>query len=188
MATWWRGLSRRRGNRRTGVAILWAALALQAFSALTFLAVFWSEVLGIRSYEIDWVYVELAQILASAGLLAGTATSALYLRRSVADIGTLERQVDIASGNFSTHIRKVFDEWGLSPAEWEVALYAVKGLSNAEIADLRNTSVPTVKSQMTSIYRKSGLTTRQQLATHLIEDILAGVAPAASSVDDVRAA
>ena len=47
--------------------------------------------------------------------------------------------------------------------------------SNAEIADLRNTSLPTVKSQMTAIFRKSGCTSRQQLISYLVDDLVQGV-------------
>ena len=50
--------------------------------------------------------------------------------------------------------------WGLTPSETEVALLVVKGFSNAEIAGMRNCALPTVKSQLTSIYHKSGLQSR----------------------------
>lgn len=34
-----------------------------------------------------------------------------------------------------------FAQWGLTPAEADVALFAIKGLSTAEIAALRGTSL-----------------------------------------------
>lgn len=170
------GLLPGRPGRRARLFSLWAVFLAQAFSALVFVGVFWSEVLGLRRFEIDWAYVEVAQVLASIGLLLGMVTSALLLRQSIRDRNALRRQVEIASGKFSSHIQQVFANWELSRAEIDVAIYAVKGFSNAEISELRATSVATVKSQMTAIFRKSGLTTRQQLVSHLIEDLLSGIA------------
>ncbi|MEO8531546.1 MAG: helix-turn-helix transcriptional regulator, partial [Deltaproteobacteria bacterium] len=57
-----------------------------------------------------------------------------------------------------------------------VAVYAMKGFSNGEIAELRKTSIPTVKSQMKAIFRKAGLDNRQQLIAFLVEELLSGVA------------
>lgn len=54
-------------------------------------------------------------------------------------------------------------EWGLSEAETDVALFVVKGFSNAEIAELRGCAVGTVKAQLGALFRKSGLENRVQL-------------------------
>ena len=54
-----------------------------------------------------------------------------------------------------------FDDWALTPAERDVALFALKGLSLAEIARLRSTSQGTVKAQTNAIYRKAGVTGRR---------------------------
>lgn len=48
-----------------------------------------------------------------------------------------------------------FADWGLTPAERDVALFAIKGLSLAGIASLRKTSGGTVKAQTNAIYRKA---------------------------------
>jgi hypothetical protein len=56
-----------------------------------------------------------------------------------------------------------------------VALLAIKGFSNLEIANLRGTTLATIKSQMNAIFRKAGLISRQQLIAYLVEDLLAGV-------------
>jgi DNA-binding NarL/FixJ family response regulator len=52
----------------------------------------------------------------------------------------------------------------LSSAELEVARLAVEGLSNAQIAERRATSVRTVANQMASILQKLRLSSRRQLA------------------------
>jgi DNA-binding CsgD family transcriptional regulator len=65
-----------------------------------------------------------------------------------------------------------FDKWGLTPAERDVALLQLKGLRHKEIAELRQTSERTVRQQALSIYRKSGLGGRTDLAAFFLEDLL----------------
>ena len=65
-----------------------------------------------------------------------------------------------------------FATWGLTAAERDVALFAIRGMSTAEIAVLRNTSEGTVKAQTNAIYRKAGVTGRPQLLSLFIEDLM----------------
>lgn len=64
------------------------------------------------------------------------------------------------------------ERWGLSPAEKEVALLLLKGLSHKEVADLRGTGEATVRQQSRAIYRKAGLSGRHDLAAFFLEDLL----------------
>lgn len=66
-----------------------------------------------------------------------------------------------------------FDRWELSPAEREIALLLLKGLSSKEIAELRSTREATVRQQAQGIYRKAGLVGRAELAAFFLEDLLA---------------
>jgi DNA-binding CsgD family transcriptional regulator len=63
--------------------------------------------------------------------------------------------------------------WGLTPAEKEIALLLLKGLSHREIAGVRDVSEDTVRQQARSIYRKAGLAGRADLAAFFLEDMLA---------------
>ncbi len=65
-----------------------------------------------------------------------------------------------------------FAIWHLSQSEKDVALLLIKGLSMKEIAEIRLTHEKTVRQQATSIYKKSGLSGRQELAAFFLEDIL----------------
>ena len=65
-----------------------------------------------------------------------------------------------------------FDRWELSNAERDVAMLTVKGLSVAEIAELRKTSQGTIKSQNNAIYRKADVKSRTQLVGALIDELL----------------
>jgi DNA-binding NarL/FixJ family response regulator len=55
----------------------------------------------------------------------------------------------------------------LSPAELEVAGYAMRGFSNDRIARERKVSARTISNQLRSIFEKLGVTTRSQLAAAL---------------------
>ena len=65
-----------------------------------------------------------------------------------------------------------FVRWQLSPAEREVGLLLLKGLSHKEIAAARSTSETTIRQQALAIYRKSGLRNRSELSAFFLEDLL----------------
>ncbi len=69
-----------------------------------------------------------------------------------------------------------FTRWGLSPAEREVGLLLLKGLSHKEIAEVRSTSETTIRQQALAVYRKSGLRSRAELSAFFLEDLLLPVA------------
>lgn len=75
-------------------------------------------------------------------------------------------------------IDQQFDRWELSPAEREIALLLLKGLSTREIAEMRTTREATVRQQAQGIYRKGGLLGRAELAAFFLEDLLAPFGPA----------
>ena len=72
----------------------------------------------------------------------------------------------------SQSIDQQLTKWNLSAAEKEVALLLLKGLSLKEIADIRNTTEKTTRVQSISIYSKSGLSGRSELAAFFLEDLL----------------
>ena len=65
-----------------------------------------------------------------------------------------------------------FTRWSLSPAEREVGLLLLKGLSHKEVAEVRSTSETTIRQQALAVYRKSGLRSRTELSAFFLEDLL----------------
>lgn len=65
-----------------------------------------------------------------------------------------------------------FSGWKFSSSEKEIALLLLKGLSLKEIAELRNTSEKTTRTQATTIYQKSKLSGRAELSAFFLEDLL----------------
>jgi DNA-binding CsgD family transcriptional regulator len=63
-----------------------------------------------------------------------------------------------------TAIQRQFLRWELTPAESEVALLLLKGLSLKEVANMRATSERTVREQARNVYRKARISGRPALA------------------------
>lgn len=147
-------------------------LLLQLACAGFFLFDILSSVLGIRTAPISWALYEAFQIAAAVTLVLGVAVTARLLVVSLRARAQAEERLRLASGAFMDVLYERFEQWGLTPAEKDVALFSVKGLSTAEIASVRNTSEGTVKAQTNAIYRKAGVSGRPQLLSLFIEDLI----------------
>lgn len=161
-------------SRPYGIVIV---LIVQAICAILFLLNTFSAFLGWA--PIPWTLYEFIEIGAAVGLVLGSALGAVALRRSLVRTARVEAQLRAASGAFGELLQERFAEWGLTPAERDVALFSIKGMSIQEIAALRSTSDGTVKAQTNAIYRKAGVSSRPQLLSLFIEDLMDGpvVAP-----------
>ena len=69
-------------------------------------------------------------------------------------------------------MQKQFDAWMLTASEQDVVIMLLKGLSFREIAELRETREKTVRQQASSVYRKAGVASRNELAAWFFEDML----------------
>lgn len=85
----------------------------------------------------------------------------------------LEHNLDHAGGAVEAVVIALFEQWRLTGAEQDVALFVVKGLTIAEIARLRGTSEATVKSHLNAIYRKSGSAGRSDMLATIL-DVMMG--------------
>lgn len=154
---------------------LYVLLALQLLGTIFFVVDLWSEVLGLRTWSLPWQWQEYVQIFASVALVLGTVAGIGFIRHSRSELRRMNLQIQAVSGQFHDHVRAQFARWGFSPSEEAVAIYAMKGFSNGEIAAFRGTSAATVKSQMNAVFRKAGLENRQQLIALMVEELLGNV-------------
>ena len=69
-------------------------------------------------------------------------------------------------------IDRQFDAWGLTPVEREVALLLLKGHGHKQAAALTGRSERTVRQHAVSVYRKSGLGGRAELAAFFLQDLM----------------
>ncbi len=163
----------RRAQKRTiQLAGLWIVFLVQLVCTLFFTIELVTEVFGLRHWAVSWQVREFLQLAASFGLVMGSVAAGLYLRATHAHMQDMRLQVAAAAGELHDVIEQYFSRWGLSPAERDVALLAVKGFSNREIAEIRGKSESTIKVQMNSVLRKAGVGNRGQLVCHFVEDLL----------------
>jgi DNA-binding CsgD family transcriptional regulator len=120
------------------------------------------------------------EIGASLGLIIGAVLGGIAIHRSQKGRARAEENLRLASGAFMDVLEERFAEWALTPSERDVALFAIKGFSTAEIAGLRSTSEGTVKAQTNAIYRKAGVSGRPQLLSQFIEELMVIDGPSAS--------
>ena len=147
-------------------------LIVQTLCALFFVSDILSAFFGFSTTPLPWEIREVMEIFAAFGFVVGVVLGAVLLRLATADRHRAELQLRRASSAFMQLLAERMAEWGLTPAERDVALFAIKGLSTAEIAALRATSEGTIKAQTNAIYRKAGVTGRAQLISLFIEDLI----------------
>lgn len=147
-------------------------LVVQALCAVFFVSDILSSVVGIYVRPLSWELRELMEMGAALGLVIGLVLGAVMLVWTLNERDLARERLRRASGAFMVILEERFVEWNLTPAERDVALFAIKGMSTAEIATLRATSEGTVKAQTNAIYRKAGVGSRPQLLSLFIDDLM----------------
>lgn len=112
------------------------------------------------------------EALATTCLFLGIAVEIRVLLELLRRQQRMKQGLDVASGALADVMNGYFAQWNLTEAEQDVAGFAIKGYSIAEIAGLRGSAEATIKAQLNSIYRKSGTQGRSQLVSVLVEDLL----------------
>jgi DNA-binding CsgD family transcriptional regulator len=147
-------------------------LAVQIVGAAFFIFRTLADLFAWSSPIIPWAYFELLEVIASLGMVGGVIATVLLLLPNLRRMHRVQEQLDAAAGQLQVHIERLFDQWALTESERDVALLVIKGFSNGEISTYRKTSESTTKSQVSAIFRKSGLSNRQQLVSLVVEDLL----------------
>jgi DNA-binding CsgD family transcriptional regulator len=158
-----------------------AIVVMQTVCAVVFLSDIVLTVIGVPFAPIPWVYREVLELAATGGLVLGAVLGGLLLRSSLRRAREAENALRAASGAFMELVDDHFTEWGLTAAERDVALFALKGMSIAEIAELRQTSQGTVKAQTNAIYRKAGVSGRPQLLSLFVDELMDAPADASKA-------
>jgi DNA-binding CsgD family transcriptional regulator len=110
--------------------------------------------------------------VAAAVALAG---ALLFLHRIWADrseAAAWRGQAEELLTGVGRSMNEQFTTWNLTPAESEVGLLLLKGLSFKEIAQVRETGERTSREQARAIYRKASVGGRAELSAWFIEDLL----------------
>ena len=142
-------------------------IAVQAVAAVFFVA----DALGDVSEAGITAHIAIEVLIAFA-LLAGVILGAWHLRVLLAQAERREQALAVASGALAEHIAVRFGEWGLTAAEGDVALFALKGCDAAEIARLRGAAQGTVRAQLSQVYAKAGVSSQAGLVSLFLDDLL----------------
>ena len=116
----------------------------------------------------------IVELLATVVLLVGIFVEGQYLALLLRRQARAERALNVAAGELHELIEQYFRDWGLTPSEADVAMFALKGLSIPDIAELRGSKDGTIKAHLNGIYRKAGVNGRAQLLSLLVEDLMVG--------------
>lgn len=87
-------------------------------------------------------------------------------------LARLDNKTQKLASQYREVMQKQFDAWQLTASEQDVVIGLLKGLSFREIAELRQTREKTVRQQASSVYRKAGVASRNELAAWFFEDML----------------
>lgn len=157
---------------RFNIGCLRGIFAIQAICVALFFSSTLAEVFQVEPSWINEDIRLLVRFLAAIGLVLGTIMGWSTLRQSLHIARETERKLKDASSAFMDVMQEHFEQWGLTPAESDVALFSLKGMTVSEIAALRGTSNGTVKAQTNAIYRKAGVSGRPQLLSIFIDDLI----------------
>jgi DNA-binding CsgD family transcriptional regulator len=161
--------------------IQWAiALSLFVFVLITL------DFLGDYRDGVPWPHLLSEALILMLSLAGIVYFGRLYYQFAQSKINLLTQDLALANqqaqqwrevnreliAGLAVQIQKQFDSWQLTPAEAEVGMLMLKGLSHSEIAHVRNASERTVRDQARAIYRKSGVTGRTELSAFFLEDLL----------------
>ena len=160
----------RRAARDWPLATPMTLMALQMVAAVYFVIDgFQDQILDARrGFSLDLAM----ECVIALALLAGVIHSSQSILRLTRDLRWKEASLNRARGALSDHIAQRFAEWGLTKGEGEVALFALKGCDIAEIARLRGAAAGTIRSQLSQIYAKAGVSSQAMLVSVFIDDLL----------------
>jgi DNA-binding CsgD family transcriptional regulator len=160
-------MQRRANKLEHRAAAMTFVVALQALAAAFFLA----DLAGdLASEPADSHLIE--EAIAALALLAAVVMGAIQVRHLVLAARQDEAAVAVARGALAQLVQIRFAQWHLTPAEADVALFALKGCDIAEIVAMRGAAAGTVRAQLARIYAKAGVTSHTALLALFVEELI----------------
>lgn len=153
-------------------ALVWCLVAVQCLCGAYFMWEILASIIGLPSLPLRWQTREIVELGASTGLILGAGLAVHLVTAARRAEIRATRAHRLTSGQFTETVDAYLTGLELTKAEQDVAWLVLKGLSVAEIAELRDTRPGTVKAQCTSIYRKAGVSGKSQLFSLIVEDLL----------------
>lgn len=156
-------------NAAARPAALGVFIAVQVVAALYFAAEAFEELFFEPAATVG-----VAEAVILLALFGGVVFGAAEMLRALRRAASAEDALTSARGALADVVAARFDDWALTPAEREVALFALKGADIAEIARLRGAANGTVRAQLARIYAKAGVAGRAELTALFLDALLEG--------------
>jgi DNA-binding CsgD family transcriptional regulator len=161
----WRQAKTSRGQNT--LRIVWIVLFCQFLFSLFIIGHEMLELEGISSMNSNRIVVICAISLALFVLVSLYAVNILLREIRSADTARA-----VAKGALAQLLDVHFDEWKLTAAERDVALFTLKGFETNEIAGFRHATQGTIRVQLAQIYGKAGVHSRGAFQSLFLEDLL----------------
>ena len=152
--------------------VLACVLFVQIVTAFFFISEILISILGLQVAPYSWKLHEFIEISAGVALLFGVLIGSYVLRTAWTRTLRAEEALRAARSAFREVMEERFASWELTPAEHDVALFAIKGFSTGDMASLRGVSEGTIKAQTAAIYRKADVSGRAQLLSIFIDELI----------------
>lgn len=144
------------------------AIVLQVFACIYFVG----DALSDQGDPAASGVASIFEIMVALALLAGIVLGASYIMHLLREARIREASVAVARGALARILSERFVDWGLSAAEADVAMFALKGCTVAEIATMRSAAQGTVRAQLSQVYAKAGVTSQPMLMSLFLEDLM----------------
>ena len=152
--------------------LFWCVIATQCLCGAYFTWEILASVAGLPSLPLRWQAREMVELGASLGLIVGAGLAVHLVTTARHAKARADRAHKLTSGAFAQTVDDYFARLSLTEAERDVAWLVLKGMTMAEIAEIRQTRPGTVKAQCTAVYRKAGVGSKSQLFSQVVEDLL----------------
>lgn len=145
---------------------------MQAIFSLLFFYDLLQSLVRFRTEPLSWEMHEALEMAGVLGLLLGFVLGIVALRKLRQEVSDVNSKLRVASQGFFDLVQDEFTRWQLSPSERDIAMYILKGLSNAEITEMTGKKQGTIKAQCNAVFRKTGLSNRSQFTSYFIEILM----------------
>jgi DNA-binding CsgD family transcriptional regulator len=161
----WRQAKTSRGQNT--LRIVWIVLFCQFVFSMFIIGHELLELQGFSSMNSNRIVIACAVLLMVFVLVSLYAVNILLREIRSADTARA-----VAKGALAQLLDVHFDEWKLTAAERDVALFTLKGFETNEIAGFRHATQGTIRVQLAQIYGKAGVHSRGAFQSLFLEDLL----------------
>ncbi|OUD08167.1 hypothetical protein BVC71_14450 [Marivivens niveibacter] len=159
-------------NARFARLIFWGMVVSALFFSWDVIVDFRAHLVEQRAYSGSDLGHLIFELVAVIVLVFGMVLLSFY----ISDLrGRNAQQAEVLHSlrhDFDKHVQLQFRNWALTPSELDIALLLMRGVATKDIAELRNSSVGTVKVHSHNVFRKAGVSSRVELMAYFLDEFM----------------